>query len=213
MTSIEQFRSEAEGINNLYPTLHYAPENGYPVINGSIVLQEDELLIDRYEVRIVPSENYPFRFPHVFETGGRIPHNIDWHVYADGHSCIKSVPEEILISKKGIALDKFINEQVIPYFFNQKHREMHGFFLHERKHGPDGNLEFFEELFNTKDHRAIGRGLLLLRDKQLPNRVSNCFCGNGKKYRKCHKKVLEELCLFSKEELEWFLQMILDKIA
>ncbi len=213
MTSIEQFHSEAERINILYPSLHYVQENGQPVIIGSILLQVDELLIDHYEVRIVPSENYPYRFPHVFETGGKIPHNIDWHVYPDGHSCIKSLPEEILISKKGIQLEKFIKEQVIPYFFNQKYREMHGFFLHERKHGPDGNIDFFVELFDTKDYRVICQGLLLLIDNKLPNRVNNCFCGSGKKYRKCHKKALKMLCYFSKEDLEIFLKQIFLKIT
>lgn len=213
MTNIEHFRSEAEGINSLFPTLYYALEDGNPVITGLIQLKEDIFLIDQYRVRIIPSEDYPFRFPYVFETNGRIPHNIEWHVYPDGHSCIKNLAEEILISKKGIQLKDFINEQLIPYFFNQKHREMHGFFLHERKHGHEGNLEFFEELFDTKDLKTIGRGLLLLRDQHRPNRATNCFCGNGKKYRKCHKKALEEISIFSKDELEWFLKMIIDEIS
>ncbi|MEO8820252.1 MAG: hypothetical protein ABI374_05405 [Ginsengibacter sp.] len=38
-------------------------------------------------------------FLSVCETRGRLPLNIDWQSYPDGHCCIKTVPEKIFIAK------------------------------------------------------------------------------------------------------------------
>lgn len=153
--------------------------------------------------------DYPNRFPHVFETGGRIPINIDWHVYPnDGHCCICSIPEEILICKNWISLHSFIENQVKPYLFNQKFREVHGFFLKERPHGNKGNIQFFVEAFKTNDLTTVINGLIFIKQRNEPNRVSQCFCGSGFKYRKCHKESYRVLSLFSNDELNVFIEMI-----
>jgi hypothetical protein len=144
----------------------------------------------------------------VFETSGRLPRNIDWHVFPDGHCCIKSYPEEIYTCRQGMSLNNFINYQVVPFFFNQKYRELNGFFLNERKHGDAGNLQFFEDIFQTTDLKIIGRGLFRLWENGVPNRVSQCFCGSGKKYRKCHKDAMTKMSIFSQSDLQSFLSLI-----
>lgn len=145
----------------------------------------------------------------VYEIGGRLPINIDWHVYeSDGHCCIKAFPEEVLICKSGITLESFIEEQLRPYFYNQKHREVNGFFLNERSHGVKGNVEFFEEVFKTKNIQIIISGLEFIQLRKEPNRVQTCFCGSGKKYRKCHQKTYRTLHLFSDEELKFWINFL-----
>lgn len=208
MSGIEKFREEAMAIKDIYPTLSFQEEQGQPLLAGTVLLKEGDLNIDEYKIEIKPTDQYPNRFPLVFEKGERIPINIDWHVYPNGHCCIKALPEEILICKQGITLESFIYGQVIPYFFNQKYRELHGFFLHERKHGVPGNLQFFEDTFKTTDLKVIARGLLLLWEENVPNRVSQCFCRSGLKYRHCHKNALNNFKVYTKSELEMFLSMI-----
>lgn len=207
---VTHFKAEAEKISESFPELKFEElENKALQITGELVLRDQEgLYIDTYNIRIEPHESYPLKFPKVYETGGRIPINIDWHIFPDGHCCIKSLPEEDLICKNGINLVSFINGQVVPFFFNQKYREMHGFFLNERAHGLDGNIAFFEDVFNTRDLTKIARGLIYIKARKEPGRTSQCFCGENIKYRKCHRSAFKLLQVFSDEDFERYLNMI-----
>jgi hypothetical protein len=126
----------------------------------------------------------------------------------DGHCCIKAVPEEILLCKKGITLPWFIKEQVIPYFFNQKYKELNGFFLKERSHGVLGTIEYFCDHFNIKDVNLVLK--LLIETQNAKERKSNskCLCGSGRKFRKCHRRSLRALRVFSRKGIENFIDSI-----
>ncbi|MGN6212023.1 MAG: SEC-C domain-containing protein [Parafilimonas sp.] len=202
-----KFRVEAANIQEIYPKLMYAEtENNVPYIHGELELKDaNGLLVDSYFIKMQPTPEYPSYFPHVFETNGRIPVNIDWHIYTDGHCCIKSIPEEIFICRKGMTLHQFIQNEVIPYFFNQKYKELHGYFLNERSHGDKGNLEFFKDIFQTNDLRTIKTAIELNISKKEYSKVAKCFCGSGKKYSKCHRKAFRTLNVYSTIELKYFL--------
>jgi hypothetical protein len=204
--AMELFKQEAALIPGNIPSLNYAEkEDGLPYLFGELALR-DEIgqIVDTYSIRIEPAPAYPFQFPYVYETGNRIPNNIDWHVFADGHCCIKSLPEELLLCKTGITLDWFIERQIVPYFFNQKYREIHGFFLHERSHGLKGNIEFFEDILRTRNPVKIVEWLEFIKKRDEPIRVSDCFCGSGIKYRKCHREAYRTLSKFTNQELEYY---------
>jgi len=206
----DEFKAQAIQIHKDFPSLKYSTiQDGSSVVSGELIL-EDEYgnHIDSYKILITPKSPFPTRFPFVYETGGRIPVNIDWHVFADGHCCIKSIPDEILICRKGFTLKEFIENEVTPYFFNQKFRETNGYFLNERSHGIKGNIEFFQDVFKTKDSPTIIRNLLFIKERTEPNRVSLCFCGSGEKYRNCHRDGYRLINKFSDEELNFFIKML-----
>lgn len=208
--SSKLFTDQANIIQRKYLELKIEKEDDLVVLKGFIILHDSNAQeIDRYAITIKESESFPFQFPLVYETGGRIPPNIDWHVFeTGGHCCIKAFPEEILICKNGITLESFIEDQLRPYFFNQKHREMYGYYLNERSHGPKGNVEFFEEAFNIKNIPLIVSGLEFILLRCEPNRVQNCFCGSGIKYRKCHRKTFRTLYEFSDSDLRLFINYL-----
>lgn len=203
---------EAEVIQKDFPELEFFIDNdtSVPILSGTIKLENSNgITLDTYEVRISPTPEYPKRFPFVFETGERIPINIDWHVYPDdGHFCFCSIPEEILICKYGISLSWFIENQIKPFLFNQKYREMHGFFFKERPHGNKGNVQFFMEELNTNDYPKLLQLLYFIKGRKEPNRVQNCFCGSGEKYRYCHRSAFRKLSQFTDIELNFFIEMI-----
>jgi len=205
-----QFISEATLIGNHFPDLHFFhPENEEPFIAGILkLLDEEGHLVDSYHIKIKASSDYPNRFPLVYETSGRLPHNIDWHVYPDGHCCIACIPEEILICRRGLMLVNFIQEWVVPYFFNQKFRETNGYFLNERSHGALGNFEFFMDVLGTRDLNYIKVFLNLVLETKEPNRVSDCFCGSERKYRYCHRTSYRILRQFKDRELLHFISEI-----
>lgn len=164
--SIQLFNDEAKAVCSHNSEFYYELENGFPCIRGSIQLIESKKIVtDSYEVKIMWSQGYPFKFPLVFETGGRIPINLDWHVFeTDGHCCIKAIPEEMVLCKKGISLDWFISTQLVPYFFNQSFRQENGYYYHERSHGIKGTLESFADIFKTTNVNSILNLLSVLKE-------------------------------------------------
>ena len=208
--SYVQFENEAKTLIKQYPGFKYhESESDPPELTGQVVLNDlAGIPIDKYNIKIVCSDIYPLRFPLVYETDGRIPVNTDWHVFADGHMCICSFPEEILECNKGITLFSFYQNHVIPYFFNQKHRELQGYFLKERPHGNKGNIEFFQETFKTKNVTQIANLLGFIKLNREPLRVESCFCGSGEKYRKCHRAVFRTFKPLPPKVLDLFITIV-----
>lgn len=188
------FYKESLEIINKYPKLRIENFEKSKILIGEIdLIDESGIIQDSYHIEIHPTQHYPFQFPYLYEKGGRIPINIDWHVYPDGHCCIKTIVEEIIVCKNGIALDYFIELEVKPYLFNQTHRRLKGYFLNERSHGILGEIEFYQEVFKTKSLlKIIEWGIFILNNDE-PNRVSDCFCGSTSKYRKCHREAFRKL--------------------
>lgn len=203
------FYGEALKILSKYPKLEILRKDNTVFLSGELDLIDDAgFLQDSYFIEIHPTENYPFQFPYLYEKGGKIPLNIDWHVYNDGHCCIKTMPEEWLTCKNGISLDYFILSEVIPYLFNQTFRRLNGYFLNERSHGILGEIEFFQELFATKSLSKIISWLIFVMTNQEPNRVSDCFCGSKIRYRLCHREAFRKLKKLDSQELMLILKQL-----
>lgn len=183
------FESEIAAVLEKYPKLLSTAPKGTTILKGEIdLIDEFGKHRDTYTIEVHPVSEYPRRFPYVFETGGRLPWNADWHVYeSDGHCCIKVDPEEILICKRGITLLTFLEQQVMPYFFNQTFRRLNGYFINERSHGLIGVIEYYQEVFKEKNIPKLIRLIEFVLNNEEPNRVSVCFCGVKNKYRKCHR--------------------------
>ena len=201
------FEEQSTAVTEKYKELSYKKENGIPCVFGSLVLTNDEGGVeDIYQIEIKAVADFPNRFPEVFETGGRIPRNVDWHIFEQtGNCCIASPPEEIIICNNGITLLSFIDNQVKNYFYSQIFRNQNGYFLKERSHGNKGWIEFFEETFMTDNIFNIEFGLNQIIEGKKIDRVSICFCGSGKKYRKCHKKSYDILSKLSTDNIKLFL--------
>ena len=201
------FLTEASNINKLYNGLQVVEKNGQSIIAGKLDLVDERgNHHDTYSIEIHPVSDYPNRFPIVFEVGGRVPKNIDWHVFeSDGHCCIRTLPEEIIACRIGINLIGFIKEEVEPYFYSQTFRRLNGYFLNERSHGFFGDIEFFGEVLDTNDILNMIKWLHFILQRKEPNRVAKkCFCGKDVMYRHCHRNAYRRLAKFSDEELRYF---------
>lgn len=204
------FEEHIPAVIEKYKELSSKHDNGIPSIFGSLNLTDEHGIIeDTYQIEIKAVQDYPNRFPLVFETSGRIPRNIDWHIFeATGNCCIASQPEEIIFCNSGLTLVSFIDNQVKNYFYSQIFRNQNGYFLKERSHGSKGWIEFFEETFMTDNIFNIEFGLnQIIKGKKI-DRVAMCFCGSGKKYRKCHKKSYDILSKLSLDNIQMFLNAL-----
>lgn len=151
---------------------------------------------DTYEVEIHFQEGFPYRFPALYETGGKIPKKGDWHIYEDTLTCcVKVLPEEILRCINGITLVEYIKEEVLPYLFNQTHRRIEGYYVNgEYSHGAIGFYEFYSEALGTKgDIKKTVALMKYIADHSRPDRTSKCFCGSSAKFRHCHRPAFDKL--------------------
>ena len=209
---MSDFAAEAETIIKQYPKLNLIEKSGIKLLSGEIdLIDELGVLLDTYQLEISPSDGYPFMFPKVFETGGKLPVNIDWHVYEDdGRCCIKIPPEETLICINGITLHDFIKNELIPYLFNQTYRRENGYYINERSHGVIGLVEYYGEKLNTSNVTEIIRLLGFILNKSEPDRVAQCFCGKNEKYRRCHREAFRLLSQIKKNDLALHVKLIIN---
>jgi hypothetical protein len=193
MPQNEQFLREVPTVSIQFPELKPIDKNGTTILKGSLVLRDETgEELDRYQIEIHSTATYPGSFPIVYEVDGRIPKNIDWHVYDSGACCLAVPAEERLECHAGIDLPGFIRKQVTGFFFNQTFRRKNGYFYQERAHGLWGKLQFYEE-YLALDIKAVPRALAIIAAGREPGSHSKCFCGSNRKFMKCHRHSLRKL--------------------
>ena len=176
-----------------YPGFIHHTEAGDSWLTGVVTFAADGKEYS-YEVRIVATSDYPNRFPNVYETVSTFPKILDRHVYGDESFCFTVLPLEVLRCNKGIDLRTFLTEWIVPYLANQQYRKNEGKYANgEFSHGLWGLMEYYGPLVKTSNMFDVEAALTFAIEHKRVERVSKCFCGNGKKYRHCHKKAIETL--------------------
>lgn len=199
MTSSEIFESQIGPAIEKYPKLNRAiTSEGKVILKGQLeVIDACGKFWESFEVEIHTVSGFPLQFPQVFEVGGKIPRIADWHIYEDTKSCCVAIPpEESIACKQGISLVKFIDDFVLPYFFNQAFRRVEGYYINgEYSHGIQGIFEFYDEAFNTGG--SVSEMIHLMKMMALthikPGRTHDCFCGRKQKFRHCHRDSFNQL--------------------
>lgn len=205
------FIKVAHTISTHYPGLMLDTSSENAVLKGEIkIIDEYGKFWESYNIEIHYREGFPYKFPAVYETSCKIPKIADWHMNEDGSCCIKVLPEELITCKNGITVREFIDQEVIPYFFNQTHRRVEGYYANgEYAHGIQGIYEFYSRVLETKeDVLGTVRMLLFIAQNKKPIRTANCFCGRDEKFRKCHRVAYERLSVIDKEYLNQHAQLI-----
>lgn len=201
MAHNNHFWVEAPVVLMNYPKLALRKTEEAFFLEGDIELFSDGELVDIYKVEIHPTEYYPKLYPLVYEVGGKIPRNIDWHIYPDGHFCIGTPVEERLECSKGINLSTFISDKVISFLFSQTYRKKNGYFFRERSHGPKGILEFYKEYFNMPGYLEVMIALNIISSGKEPKNNSKCLCNSDRKYHKCHQRSIRLLAKITKHQV------------
>ena len=206
------FVSEFEAAQKRFPNLKTTvDDSGNCYLYGEIEIRDliDGKLWETYLIEVRYSEGYPYSFPKVYEKSNKIPKIPDWHVNSDGTCCIKVHPEELLICREGISLKRFIEEQVLPYFYNQTHRKIEGYYVNgERAHGAEGVAEFYYDELHTTNLETVIRCLNFIATKPRPTRTTFCFCGKKAKFRKCHREAFERLKALGEQSLLLHVKML-----
>lgn len=173
-----------------HPTLHAFIENGESRLRGTYAAIDG----DRYTLEIALPANYPRSLPDVWETGGRIPREIDRHVFpASGALCL-GVPLALWIAMKGdFSVDRMLDYPIRGFLVGNSLVEQGEPWPHgDRSHGAAGILEHFREFVGTADPMMVGSLLVNLLEHKVRGHWL-CPCGSGRIIRKCHREAVETL--------------------
>jgi len=179
-----------------FPRLHfYIFKDSILILRGSIDLNAEETSADSYEIQIIFPPEYPSEIPFVRETAGRILRIPDRHIYAkEGFFCIGP---RLAIKEswdKNHSIVRFLNEFVIPFLANQSYYERMGEWKNgDYDHGKKGILQYYRERFNINDEKELMLILNNIVSGVKVGRNDRCFCESGKKAKKCHLDITQDL--------------------
>ncbi len=186
----EQFKE----LKNKHPELYLTTNgNGQWSINGRLnsSAQYNGIAIDDdYDVEISIPRDYPFVPPTARETGDRIPK--EYH-HSGLDLCLETPGEVIRIFKENPTLLGFVEKCLIPYlyrfsFISMYHKLPYG----DRSHGWLGLYEYYQELFQIKEKKAV-LGLLKVLAENKVNGHMKCPCGSKRRLRRCHGAVIRKV--------------------
>lgn len=139
-----------------------------------------------FDVRVILPRSYPIGLPALFEVGGRIKQDANWHINEDGSCCTGPYAAEM--SKYGgraVLLD-WLDGSAHPFLANHLYKERFGRYRSgEYSHGIPGIVEYYQELWPTDLPGIIHRLRQVVKLEHLSS-SSPCFCGSGLRYAKCH---------------------------
>lgn len=209
----DRFDNELEDVVKAYPTLIIVQIQEERILKGEIeIIDTAQKVWDKYHIEIHPTEKYPLLFPKVFETGNKIPKIADWHINQNDYSCCIDVETSQFIKcNNGINMMHFIEKEVIPYFANQTHRIKEGYYLNgEYAHGLLGHIQFYMQKLQAPNFFKCIEWLQNMYNGLQPIRTSICYCGTNEKYRKCHKKIYDEINCIDKSLIAYHLQQFIN---
>ncbi|MDP1769667.1 MAG: hypothetical protein Q8L74_12825 [Nitrospirota bacterium] len=181
-------------VQELYPNLHFYPQNDRVVVRGSLPIIDVGKELDRYSVEIVLLADYPNAVPLVRETGGKIPRHADHHVDKEsGEACLFVPDERWKIYPPGTTFLEFLNGPVRNFFLGQSvFRRTGEWPFGQRSHGSAGILEYYAELLGMSEVTVILGYLEYLSRPTLKGHWP-CPCKSGKRIRDCHRHQINEL--------------------
>jgi hypothetical protein len=171
-----------------YPKLgtprHY---NGYWQIEGTFDVIDDEGgYWDSYEVSIILPQDYPNELPLLIEKGEKIKRHIDWHISEGGICCLSTSAKIYQVLGQKIRLLDWLNQFAHPYLANHVYRIKTGNYAHaEYSHGAKGILEGWQDILLRQSSSEIMQYLRFLAGYTELPRNRPCFCGSGKKFKRC----------------------------
>lgn len=184
-----------QDLSLLFPTLLLQKNGDGPwFVRGTLGFSQEyfrRLITDEYSVEILVPEKYPDVLPKIREVGDRIP--IDFHHYQDESLCLGAPLAVKHKFRKDPSLLGFVNNCVIPYLYSFSYKTQFSKMpFGELSHGGSGILEYYQELFDIRDHRRVLRLIQILADNNYRGH-DRCPCGSGKRLRACHGKILLEI--------------------
>lgn len=191
-------------LSQVYSGLHLQFRRQSPLVVGELTFRarRGEIEIhDSYSIEIAVKD-FPLLPPAVTEVGGRIPRDVDHHVYSDGTLCLGPPVEVLRRFKRNPTLSDYIEDLVVPglywHSYNERHPEE---LLPAYSHGSRGIAEYraetdlaaaYGEILGVREWSVVLR-LIELACAETVEYRRPCPCASGKTLAACHGTVLRGL--------------------
>ncbi|MBL7743131.1 MAG: SEC-C domain-containing protein [Chitinophagaceae bacterium] len=173
-----------------YPKLiKLVKEGDFWRIDGCIDVTDDEGgYWETYEVSIFIPPDYPKDIPILQETGKKIKRESDWHMSSNGECCLATRAKIFHDLSEGITLLKWLDKFAHPFLANHVYRIKHNHYAHEEfSHGTKGIIEGWKKITGVRDAVSILKHLVQITGYRTQALNRPCFCGSGKKYKRCYE--------------------------
>jgi hypothetical protein len=190
---------------HIYPSMSlFKDAHGYWVVQGDLHFSASyngTTIEDKFSIILSLPQDYPKSPPTVQETGGRIPKDIDYHVFPrTGNLCLGAPLDVRLKFQENPFLLHFVNKQVISFLFAFSHKECYGKDpFDDLPHGGKGILEYYTQLFNVTSNISAVELLKILAENNYRGHY-NCLCGSGKRLRDCHGGLLKKITVYQSQD-------------
>jgi len=169
--------------------LHYIGERkaSYLFRGNYYLINPQGDFIESFEIAIVIEQNYPNTFPVVFLLDDKIEKNADNHINPDCSICFDHTYVTNALAARGLRLFDFVNYYPNKYFswiLVKQYGQTHN--LQEWAHDHKGKIQLYESLLETTEKDTLRLFLETYCRTKALNRNDKCYCGNGKKLKKCH---------------------------
>ena len=200
----------SEGVK-YYPKLKIYKTEGIVKGGFDIINPNTKKVLETYELQISFPSDYPqSKLPIVKELGKKVPRTKDRHISKNGIFCLTTPLKEFLICRNGISFKKFLDEILLPFLATQLALSsgwLNEFPQGEYGHDHVGIYETYTEYFDTENIETIISGIKMAMARNQRNRL--CYCGSGKKLKKCHIRQITLLSKMGKVQLQKDLDSLL----
>lgn len=144
----------------------------------------------KYNLLINIPPNYPNQLPTVKELDGEIEE--EYHHFTNGTLCLGVRIDLFVKFQKQPTLLGFVENLVIPYLFNYYIFKNNGTLpFGQRSHNEKGIIEYYQEVFETKDKLSTLQLLTYLINDKFEGKHM-CPCKKGRKIENCHGSLILE---------------------
>ncbi len=166
-------------------------------LEGPLVFLSECGISTAIETRLLFPLSYPELEPVAFDSAQRFKpfpgkKIVDRHIYPDGQCCLWLPPRSPWKSSDPAALRDFL-EQLVVFFDRQLIYDDSGVWPGPAyDHGDAGYKQFIQE--ELHDDRVLSDALSpVILGSVAAGRNQSCPCGSGRKFKKCHLRVVEEI--------------------
>lgn len=187
---MELIKNEWTEVLKAYPYLGMLTENHkfYSSTGVLEIIDDSEIHWGSFNVEIRIPKNYPLALPIVYEIGGKVKKDPDWHINYDQSCCVGTSIDIYHKLKEKLSINTWLDTFVLPYFQNQIYRLERGNYLGKvRGHFKEGLIQSYIEHWGLVTEAQVIHKLKLIVDGKKKNPYAKCFCGSNKRFDKCHQ--------------------------
>ena len=175
-----------------YPGMAICPSTGPGlVIRGqfafSAISEGRPEITDENQLHLFDPPDLPRALPRVRETAGRIPRELDYHVFNTNDLCLGSPLRLLRLLAEAPTLPDYARLCLVRYLYAMSHKLKFGgaFVFGELAHGESGLLAEYGRLFGLVREQDVRTAMRLLGMKVRRANKLSCPCGCGRRVGVC----------------------------